>query len=97
MNYKYDQFKRAAPFSCVVIKSETDVTTRALIAGKMQAMQQAVQEQTLHERVAHLAADILGRLGQQFSQNFKESLQLMYVKGGFVASKDSLVCPVGCL
>ena len=79
-------------FLCAVVRPETDLRTRTLIAGKMQSSQGAVDAQTLAEKVKHLSDDILARQASNTPQNFRESVTEMYVKGGFIASKESLVC-----
>ena len=58
----------------------------------MQSSQGAVDAQTVAEKIKHLSDDILARQASNTPQNFKESISEMYVKGGFIASKESLVC-----
>ena len=71
-----------------------DVNTRAMIAGKFQSAQQSVDEPTVSERVQLLADEIATRAQSGATPNFRESVSSMYIKGGFVASRDSLVCLV---
>ena len=43
-------------------------------------------------KARHLSNDIELRRANNVNQNFKESVKLLYVKGGIVASKQSVVC-----
>ena len=65
-----------------------------VIAGKMQSSQGSVEEQRIWERCVHLQKEITGRQAQGIPPNFKEAMKVMHVLGGFVSSKEPLVCNV---
>ena len=84
-------------FLCTVVKAETDLKTRELIAGKMQSSQAAVDQQKISERMKHMADIIISRAQRHEQPNFREAIASMYVKGGFVASRESQVYSTSCI
>ena len=87
-------------FRCHVVKADTSVETRQIIAGKTQALQESVHGMPFSDKVRWLRREMVAELqaleekGEEYPQlNRAALLRLTYTKTGCTPSTDgSMVC-----
>ena len=84
----------AKTFSCTVVRKETSLETRQIIAGRVQATQGAVVDPTLSERLRWLLREVTEARAKDEPLNRTAVLRLTYVKTACREKVDgTMVCP----